>query len=268
MTARLTIGEFALMTHLSRKALRHYHELGLLEPAHTDTHTGYRHYGTDQVAQAQIIRCYRGMDMPLPEVKAVLAATSTEDRNAIIAVHLERMEKHLLETDKAVQTLRDLLAGQTTQVDIEFRSLPPTRTWAVSSMIALGDYDNWYSDALQEIRTALAQVEQAPLGPLGGLITRELFIEEVGGATLFVPMDLQVPVGTRLVEVSLPATRYAVAVHTGDRDSADRTCGAVGRHVMDRRIGVPGPVREHYLEMTGSSPSSTEICWPITADAR
>ena len=268
MSARLTIGEFALMTHLSKKALRHYHELGLLEPAHTDPHSGYRHYGTDQVAQAQIIRCYRGMDMPLPEVKAVLAAETTEDRNAVIAEHLARMEGQLRETDKAVQTLRELLAGQTTQVDVELRSLPPTRVWAVSSMISLGDYDNWYSDALHEIRTALDRVERTPIGPLGGLITRELFTDDVGGATLFVPMDLRVPTGTSIVEVPLPATRYAVALYTGDRDGADRTCGAVGRYVMDRRIGVPGPVREHYLAMDGSSPASTEICWPVRADAR
>ena len=42
MGARVSIGDFAVMTSLSRKALRHYHDIGILEPAHIDAHTGYR----------------------------------------------------------------------------------------------------------------------------------------------------------------------------------------------------------------------------------
>ncbi|MFC9118918.1 MerR family transcriptional regulator [Streptomyces sp. NPDC057067] len=268
MTARLNIGEFALMTHLSKKALRYYHEVGLLEPIHTDPHTGYRHYGTDQVNQAQIIRCYRGMDMPLPEIKAVLAAESAEGRNAIIATHLTRMEDQLRETSKAVQTLRELLTGSSAQLDVEFRTVPRTPAWALTSMINLDDYYTWYADALQEIHTALPRVERAPRGPLGGLVTQELFTDETGGVTLFVPMDVPPPAGTRLVEISLPAAHYAVAVHTGDREGADRVCGDLGSYIMDREIGVPGPVREHYLSIEGSSPTRTEICWPVTTDAK
>lgn len=41
------------MTSLSRKALRHYHDIGILELAHIDSYTGYRH-DTGQVDHAQI----------------------------------------------------------------------------------------------------------------------------------------------------------------------------------------------------------------------
>jgi hypothetical protein len=33
MAAGLTVGDFSLATHLSVKTLRHYHQVGLLEPA-------------------------------------------------------------------------------------------------------------------------------------------------------------------------------------------------------------------------------------------
>ena len=46
MGARVSIGDFAVMTSLSRKALRHYHDIGILEPADIDLHTGYRFYDT------------------------------------------------------------------------------------------------------------------------------------------------------------------------------------------------------------------------------
>ncbi|KAA1006630.1 MerR family DNA-binding transcriptional regulator, partial [Pseudonocardia sp. EV170527-09] len=46
MGAQVSIGDFALMSGLSRKALRHYHDIGILEPAHIDPDTGYRFYDT------------------------------------------------------------------------------------------------------------------------------------------------------------------------------------------------------------------------------
>jgi DNA-binding transcriptional MerR regulator len=42
MPVKLSIGDFSRMTHLSVKALRHYHDLGLLEPADVNAQTGYR----------------------------------------------------------------------------------------------------------------------------------------------------------------------------------------------------------------------------------
>ncbi|WP_410623475.1 MerR family DNA-binding transcriptional regulator [Amycolatopsis sp. cmx-8-4] len=42
MRAGLTVGEFSRVTHLSAKTLRHYHDVGLLEPADVDPATGYR----------------------------------------------------------------------------------------------------------------------------------------------------------------------------------------------------------------------------------
>lgn len=54
MSVRLSIGDFSRMTHLSVKALRHYHDVGLLEPAEIDRWSGYRYYRPDQVATAQV----------------------------------------------------------------------------------------------------------------------------------------------------------------------------------------------------------------------
>ena len=38
-TTLLNIGQFSRMTHLSVKALRHYHDVGILEPARSEEHT-------------------------------------------------------------------------------------------------------------------------------------------------------------------------------------------------------------------------------------
>src|SRR5450755_508709 len=44
----MSIGDFARATHLSVKALRHYHEEALLEPAEVDPFSGYRRYDLAQ----------------------------------------------------------------------------------------------------------------------------------------------------------------------------------------------------------------------------
>ena len=72
MPASLTIGDFSRATHLSVKTLRHYHHIGLLEPADVDPDTGYRRYATDQIPTAQVIRRFRDLDMPLDQIHAVL----------------------------------------------------------------------------------------------------------------------------------------------------------------------------------------------------
>jgi DNA-binding transcriptional MerR regulator len=58
-SALLAIGDFSRATQLSVKMLRHYHQIGLLEPVDVDRASGYRHYSTDQISTAQIIRRFR-----------------------------------------------------------------------------------------------------------------------------------------------------------------------------------------------------------------
>src|ERR1700722_2166594 len=70
----MTIGEFAARTRLSPKALRLYDRLGLLTPARLEASSGYRLYGEDQVAVAQLVGLLRRLDMPLTVIADVLAA--------------------------------------------------------------------------------------------------------------------------------------------------------------------------------------------------
>src|SRR5260370_25698093 len=74
MAAGLTVGDFSRATHLSVKTLRHYHQVGLLEPATVNPDTGYRYYSGEQIPTAQVIRRLRDLEMPVGEVKAVLDA--------------------------------------------------------------------------------------------------------------------------------------------------------------------------------------------------
>ena len=108
MRKGLTIGEFASLTHLSVRTLRRYHEAGLLEPASVDEFSGYRYYTVDQIPNAQVIHRLRELDVPLADVKAILATEEPQRRADLIAGHLQRLEDELDRTRAAVRSLRQL----------------------------------------------------------------------------------------------------------------------------------------------------------------
>jgi len=64
--------------------LRHYDEIGLLEPVDLDADTGYRRYATKQIVTAQIIRRFRDLDMPLDDIQTVLEAPDVETRDRVM----------------------------------------------------------------------------------------------------------------------------------------------------------------------------------------
>src|SRR5262245_19541224 len=123
MRVRLTIGDFSRMTHLSVKTLRHYHDVGLLEPAEIDPTSGYRFYEPGQVPIAQVIRRFRDLGMPLDEIKEVLQAPDAGARNRVIVAHMQRMESQLAATQAVVASLRSLLERPPAAIEVEPRPL-------------------------------------------------------------------------------------------------------------------------------------------------
>src|ERR1700757_1507660 len=125
MRTRVTIGDFSRASHLTVKTLRHYHEVGLLEPSEAAPDNGYRYYSEDQTPLSQVIRRLRGLQMPVADVKSVLAAPDAEERNRLIVQHLDRLELELAQTREAVSELRDLLGPEALH-PIEHRTVEAT----------------------------------------------------------------------------------------------------------------------------------------------
>jgi DNA-binding transcriptional MerR regulator len=307
MATTLTIGEFSRMTYLSVKALRHYHDLGVLAPAEIDPRSGYRGYAADQVTAGQVIRRLRDLGMPLDSIRAVLLAPDLAARNREIAAHLERMERQLEQTQAAVSGLRALLGGPAPQPKIEFRLIPAVAALSITQLVSAAGAASWGSDAFAEILEAAGASGLATAGSLGALFPGEFFELERSEITAFVPVQGPASGGrvaaggsqgtglaatelgatelaglglggtvlaglgpasrVRLIEVA--ATEAAIAVHDGPPGDADRTYGALGTVVAERAIGVDGPMREYYPDgFDPREPHRTEICWPVFRTAR
>ncbi|HZA73207.1 MAG TPA: MerR family transcriptional regulator [Propionibacteriaceae bacterium] len=256
MSASVAIGEFSRLTHLTVKTLRHYHEQGLLVPYAVDGTSGYRRYSVDQVPDALLIGRLRLLDMPLAEVRRVLASTDTAERDAAIADHLRRMEAELSRTRAIVASLRGLLTSAAV-LEVQRRILPDIAVASRTARVARDGIDVWCAKTFPELYQGL---HTPPTGPSGALYGEEFFTEAIGEVTAYVPVQggaQRIPGGT-----------YAVAVHAGPFLDFDKTYAALGSHVATHETAAPGPIREIYLvsppETTDQARYRTEVCWPIT----
>jgi len=267
MTVLVPIGDFSKMTHLSVKALRFYHDQGLLEPARIDPSSGYRFYHPGQVPVAQVIRRFRDLDMPLDQVKAVLQAPDVETRTREIIAHLSAMEAKLAELQMSVSSLRALLEGSAVRPVVEFRSIPATRALAVRGTVTVQQAWAWGAEVFGEIYGRIEQAGLTPAGPGGALFPAGFFELHQAELTAFVPVaDGPAAEGGRTELVTVPGVEAAVLLHSGSPADSDQTYGALGTIVAERAIGVEGPIREYYLvpfTEPDLSRHRTEICWPV-----
>jgi DNA-binding transcriptional MerR regulator len=264
---RLAIGDFSRMTHLSVKALRHYHDLGLLVPAEVDPASGYRFYTPAQVPFAQVIRRLRDLGMPLDEIKEVLRAADVETRNDLLVAHLRRMEAQLAATRSVVDTLRSLLEQPPTTVPVEHRSVGPVRALTIAEQVPASELDPWWDAAYRELDAALAAAGVPAAGRRAALYPAEFFELGAGEVVAYVPVVADVADRGRVRLREIPGAELAVAVHRGGLADIDRTYGALGTYVAGREIGVAGPIRERYLvtafDTEDESQHVTEVCWPV-----
>jgi DNA-binding transcriptional MerR regulator len=107
----LPIGRFARLTGLTVKALRHYDEVGLLEPASVDPATGYRYYAARQCMRAEAIRRLRSLELPLEDVATLLDSGDPATIRRILVDHQRRTALRAAELNVALQGLQPLIDG-------------------------------------------------------------------------------------------------------------------------------------------------------------
>jgi DNA-binding transcriptional MerR regulator len=270
----LTIGVFSDASHLSIKMLRRYHESGLLVPALVDPRSGHRAYAVSQLADAEIIRRLRLLDVPLDEVARVLEERDAATTAAVLAAHTLRMQDRLMETERIVGELQRLLdePGALHRVIVHARHQDREPTLAIRRRLPMADCPAFFGDAFPRLLGHAAERGAMVAGPVGGrfgdgegIDHDDLVIEA------FVPVDAPVRGGGDIVADHLPETELAVALHVGPYTAMTPTYGAVGVWVAEHDRRVTGPLQELYLLGPGAGvePRSyrTEVGWPVTAGA-
>ena len=117
----LNIGDFAGITGLSVKALRHYDEKGLIVPESVDERSGYRRYAEGQVRAGAIVRALRAAGVPLPEIAG---AAEPDAAMTALRAHRERVLAEREREDLAFAAAEQELRALRVPVTVELRRAP------------------------------------------------------------------------------------------------------------------------------------------------
>jgi len=146
----LSIGAFARRTRLTPKALRIYHQVGLLCPASIDEASGYRRYDAGQVRTGQLIGLLRGADLSLAEIGLVL-----EDLAVASDLAIERLDRLVGEIDRQhanrkllIRHIRAILQeGDDPMFPIATRHVPARRVMSIQRRLHGHETDSFVQEA-------------------------------------------------------------------------------------------------------------------------
>jgi DNA-binding transcriptional MerR regulator len=165
----LTIGQLAAYAGVTVRAVRHYHQIGLLPEPERDA-SGYRRYGATAVVSLIKIRTLANAGVPLSEIGQMLEADASAFAEAV-----ERIDSHLRDEIERLETSRkqiaQLTAGDSLTLPPEVTSyLDRLRELGVSERIVEGERDGWilvtarWPDRIGDIISAkLAQLDDPQL---------------------------------------------------------------------------------------------------------
>jgi DNA-binding transcriptional MerR regulator len=267
----LRIGPFARASWLSVKALRSYHEMGLLVPAAVDPDTGYRSYTVAQLTDATIIRRLRELHVPLEAVRQVLDARDPDVTRKVLAEHGEALQQRLTVLQRAAVELSSAVGSPSGHTPVHRRHEPATTVLAVDGVIAGDGFEAFLARTAVLLGGAARDAGADVAGPFGA--SYPLLVEdEPQPATGVLPIEVPVLVppsaraaGVRVDE--LPATDVAVFAHAGSYDSLDEAYRQLGAWVAAHDEPGELPIRERYLvgpaDTDDATAHRTEICWPV-----
>ncbi|MFV0523050.1 MAG: MerR family transcriptional regulator [Acidimicrobiales bacterium] len=268
----MSIGMFSRASSISVKALRNYHESGLLVPASVDPVTGYRAYHPGQLADAGVIGKLRAVEVPLAEIAEIMTARDPGRTAQVLDAHRTRLEARLDTIQDAVAALMDLGAAPRTFTPPYLTEVGDDTVLTITDLVDAADFAPFLDRAYATLARAVADDRITVTGPAGAVYPPEF--DEVAMVTAFLPVAATTTAASdpavRLT--TLPGRQVAVATHTGPYATIDDTYLRLGRWVAYEALHLGEGVREHYLVSYDAVDDPdrfvTEIRWPVAAAAR
>lgn len=250
------IGEFARLSRVSPKMLRHYDELGLLRPAHTDPQSDYRFYTAEQLPRLNRILVLKDLGFTLQQIGALMADDlSTEQIRGMLKLRRAEVEQLLDAEQQRLAQIEARLseieaADQAPVYDVVLRPVAPLPV-AAASAVAYSDSN--VAELLSEVEWHVARhharATQPPVVIYHGCSAGLMQVE------VAVPLSSPLPGSGRVSVAELPAAPLmACLVHMGPDEALDQAYGALLRWIAARRYRVAGPTRELYLRFAPEAP--------------
>ena len=266
-------GEFARIARVSKRQLRHWEAIGLLEPAHTDPQTGYRYYSAQQLPRINRILALKELGLSMDQIIRMMHDEITDDEiHGMLLMQKAELEQQLLDHLARFQRIESRLKKRHTEPDVVLKSVPAQHYLSLRShMDTMGDA--WA--AVKSLTQALPDhVDRRSLSHFVAIIhTEEFMFEDVDAE--FGYLLAGEPCGTiRLDEAQtltarpLPAVEtMATLIHLGSPNVCNVSYGAIGQWIEANDYRITGPQREVFIEFADDEADFViEIQFPVAKD--
>lgn len=262
-----SIGEFSLITSLTVKALRHYHEKGVLIPSSINSDTGYRYYSAKDFDRAKVILVLKSMHFSLEEIELFLSEmaedkdllTVLEEKKAAIQEDIKKLKNVTSAIDSILYKERETNRMTKVTHEVEIKTIP-------EQLVVATRWKGEYSETGKAMGKIYRAAGRQAAGPALNLCYdgehREI-------ADMESCLPLKKSVKTKLECKVLSEQRCVSLVHKGPYENLGESYKAVFDYMKEQGLTMLLPTREIYIKGPGmiftGNPEEylTEILIPI-----
>lgn len=262
----LTIGEFAQLSRVSPRMLRHYDAIGLLRPAHIGQENGYRYYDERQLADVVRIRQLSQFGFPLSEIGALLALPEGElalhlhRRRMAVYGELSRMRRTLRQMEEQIIQMEGI--SMSDQYSVILLEDPAQRVFSIRRTIDITQIHSLFAD----LHRAAAEQGLEQRG-----CTQMIYHKQEGESFSHERIDGEAQMvvdGSGAGVSERPAQLCIATTHRGPYErlqyAYDALCGWLARHP---EYQICGPAVERYIkderEVSDPEELETGVLFPV-----
>jgi len=267
----LRIGEFSKLSRVSIRMLRHYDEIGLLNPAEIDRFTGYRYYNPDQLPVIGRITALKDMGFQLADIVKILDVY--DDRETLDDYFAMRQAelKEIAETAHYQMRLLDtarkrLRKEQNMSYNVSIKTIPERYAATVHMTIPRYEDEGLVWQILNEETAPLNVIPAEPCLVAAEYLDDEYKEEDVE-LVAWKTVKGDYPDTEHVKFKTLPAVKVASCMVKGGYDQMPEVYGAVISWVNDNGYECAGPMFNIYHvsphETQDPDEYVTEVCYAV-----
>lgn len=272
------IGDFAQIGRVTGRQLRHYDQLGLLRPGHTDRQTGYRYYSADQLPRLNRILALKALGFSLEQIGRMLDGDlPTNELRGMLTIRKAQVERSLADDQAKLRHIESRIRQIEEQGGLRDYDVVVKREPARPYLAVRNECPD-FPTAIGLLQTVVAECRRGLAAGLRDRITivahsdfEDEALDLEIGTTLTRPINhtLSLPGDQRMTCRELEAVDIMAAiVRTGPGDQTHLAYGALGVWMEANGYEIAGKCREVFLETPFTHPGEENVVMEIQFPVR
>lgn len=267
----LKIGEFARLSQVSIKTLRHYDSLGVLRPSQVDSESGYRLYEMSQLVDVIRILAFKDCGFSLEEIAQLVCRYDTRELETLLRQRIAAQRQLVVEEQARLQRMiaRTKQLAEMHHVPLYDVALKQTEPLTLVGLRRCVATTTEIGPFAQEVALYCEQHAVVSTGPLIHLYYDEAPLDN--GFDLFVGLPvtaLPSELADLRCERLAGGKQVACIIYRGDYVKIQGAYSALDCWLSTSSYRLAGPCREiyHRSPLHSNDPASyiTEIQYPLS----